>query len=36
MVSTAVVTITAAITFVLGVLPQPLLDLANTANQFLR
>jgi NADH-quinone oxidoreductase subunit N len=34
--STAVVTITAAITFALGALPQPLLDLANTANQFLR
>ena len=36
MLSTAVVTITAAITFALGALPQPLLDLANTANQFLR
>jgi NADH-quinone oxidoreductase subunit N len=34
--STAVVTITAAITFALGALPQPVLDLANTANQFLR
>jgi len=34
--STAVVTITAAVTFALGALPQPLLDLANTANQFLR
>jgi NADH-quinone oxidoreductase subunit N len=34
--STAVVTITAAITFALGALPQPLLDLANTADQFLR
>ena len=34
--STAVVTVTAAITFALGALPQPLLDLANTANQFLR
>ena len=34
--STAVVTITAAITFALGALPQPLLDLADTANQFLR
>jgi NADH-quinone oxidoreductase subunit N len=33
--STAVVTITAAVTFALGALPQPLLDLANTANQFL-
>ncbi len=36
MLSTAVVTVTAAITFALGALPQPLLDLANTANQFLR
>jgi len=34
--STAVVTITAAITFALGALPQPLLDLANTANHFVR
>lgn len=34
--STAVVTITAAITFALGALPQPVLDLANTANQFVR
>jgi NADH-quinone oxidoreductase subunit N len=34
--TTAVVTITAAVTFALGALPQPLLDLANTANQFLR
>jgi NADH-quinone oxidoreductase subunit N len=33
--STAVVTITAAVTFALGALPQPLLDMANTANQFL-
>ena len=33
--STAVVTVTAAVTFALGALPQPLLDLANTANQFL-
>jgi NADH-quinone oxidoreductase subunit N len=33
--TTAVVTITAAVTFVLGALPQPLLDLANTANHFL-
>jgi NADH-quinone oxidoreductase subunit N len=33
--TTAVVTITAAVTFALGALPQPLLDLANTANQFL-
>lgn len=32
--TTAVVTITAAITFALGALPQPLLDLVNTANQF--
>jgi len=34
--TTAVVTVTAAVTFALGALPQPLLDLANTANQFLR
>ena len=34
--TTAVVTITAAVTFALGALPQPLLDLANTANHFLR
>ncbi len=34
--STAVVTVTAAVTFVLGALPQPLLDLANIADQFLR
>jgi NADH-quinone oxidoreductase subunit N len=34
--STAVVTITAAITFALGALPQPLLDMANSADQFLR
>ena len=34
--STAVVTITAAITFALGALPQPLLDLANIADQFVR
>jgi NADH-quinone oxidoreductase subunit N len=33
--TTAVVTITAAVTFILGALPQPLLDLANTADQFL-
>src|SRR5258707_194054 len=33
--TTAVVTITAAVTFVLCALPQPLLDLANTANHFL-
>ena len=33
--TTAVVTITAAVTFALGALPQPLLDLANTANHFL-
>jgi NADH-quinone oxidoreductase subunit N len=36
LLSTAVVTVTAAVTFALGALPQPLLDLANTANQFLR
>jgi NADH-quinone oxidoreductase subunit N len=34
--STAVVTITAAVTFTLGALPQPLLDLANNADHFLR
>lgn len=33
--TTTVVTITAAVTFALGALPQPLLDLANSANQFL-
>jgi NADH-quinone oxidoreductase subunit N len=36
MLSTAVVTVTAAVTFALGALPQPLLDLANNADQFLR
>ena len=34
--TTAVVTVTAAITFALGALPQPLLDLANNAEAFLR
>jgi NADH-quinone oxidoreductase subunit N len=34
--TTAVVTVTAAVTFALGALPQPLLDLANIADQFLR
>lgn len=34
--STAVITVTAAITFALGALPQPLLDLANNAETFLR
>jgi NADH-quinone oxidoreductase subunit N len=34
--TTAVVTITAAVTFALGALPQPLLDLVDTANHFLR
>ena len=34
--STAVVAITAAVTFALGALPQPLLDLANIADQFVR
>ena len=34
--STSVVTVTAAVTFALGALPQPLLDLANIADQFLR
>jgi NADH-quinone oxidoreductase subunit N len=32
----AVVGLTAVVTFALGALPQPLLDLANTADQFLR
>jgi len=34
--STATVTLTAAITFILGALPQPLLDLAGNAAHFLR
>jgi NADH-quinone oxidoreductase subunit N len=34
--TTGVVAVTAAVTFALGALPQPLLDLANIANQFLR
>ncbi|OBI73336.1 NADH-quinone oxidoreductase subunit NuoN [Mycobacterium sp. E740] len=34
--SAAVVTVTAAVTFALGALPQPLLDLVNNADQFLR
>ncbi|BBX35703.1 NADH:ubiquinone oxidoreductase subunit N [Mycolicibacterium mageritense DSM 44476 = CIP 104973] len=34
--TTAVVTVTAAVTFALGALPQPLLDLANNAETFLR
>jgi len=34
--STATITLTAAITLALGALPQPLLDLANIANQFVR
>ncbi|MDH6196618.1 NADH-quinone oxidoreductase subunit N [Mycobacterium frederiksbergense] len=34
--TTAVVTVTAAVTFVLGAVPQPLLDLANNAQTFLR
>ena len=33
--TTAVITITAAVTFTLGALPQPLLDLANSAGRFL-
>ncbi|MGD9618427.1 MAG: NADH-quinone oxidoreductase subunit NuoN [Mycolicibacterium sp.] len=33
--TTAVVTVTAAVTFALGALPQPLLDLADSANRFL-
>ncbi|UXA19417.1 NADH-quinone oxidoreductase subunit NuoN [Mycobacterium sp. SMC-4] len=34
-VTTAVVTVTAAVTFALGALPQPLLDLVNSADRFL-
>jgi len=34
--TTAVVTITAAVTFALGALQKPVLELANTANHFLR
>lgn len=34
--TTAVITVTAAVTFALGALPQPLLDLANNAETFLR
>ncbi|NVN52470.1 NADH-quinone oxidoreductase subunit NuoN [Mycolicibacterium hippocampi] len=33
--TTAVVTVTAAVTFMLGALPQPLLDLVNSADRFL-
>ncbi|HEY9267206.1 MAG TPA: NADH-quinone oxidoreductase subunit NuoN [Mycobacterium sp.] len=33
--TTAVVTVTAAVTFALGALPQPLLDLVNSADRFL-
>jgi NADH-quinone oxidoreductase subunit N len=33
--TTAVITVTAAITFALGALPQPVLDLTNISNQFL-
>lgn len=33
--TTAVVAVTAAVTFLLGALPQPLLDLANAADRFL-
>ncbi|MGE0221170.1 NADH-quinone oxidoreductase subunit NuoN [Mycolicibacterium sp.] len=33
--TTAVVTVTAAVTFTLGALPQPLLDLVNSADRFL-
>ena len=32
--TTAVITVTAAVTFALGALPQPLLDLANSADRF--
>ena len=34
--STATVTLTAAITLALGALPQPVLDLVNSANEFVR
>jgi NADH-quinone oxidoreductase subunit N len=34
--TTAAITVTAAVTLALGALPQPLLDLANSADQFLR
>jgi NADH-quinone oxidoreductase subunit N len=34
--TTAAITVTAAVTFALGALPQPLLDLANNADQFMR
>ncbi|WP_193043770.1 NADH-quinone oxidoreductase subunit NuoN [Mycolicibacterium baixiangningiae] len=34
--TTAAVTVTAAVTLALGALPQPVLDLANSADQFLR
>jgi NADH-quinone oxidoreductase subunit N len=34
--SMATVTLTAAITFMLGALPQPLLDLVNSAHEFVR
>lgn len=34
--TTAAVTVSAAVTFALGALPQPLLDLVNNADQFLR
>jgi NADH-quinone oxidoreductase subunit N len=33
--TTAVITVTAAVTFALGALPQPVLDLTNISNQFL-
>jgi len=36
LLSTVTVTVSAAITLVLGALPQPVLDLANSANHFLR
>ncbi|HEX2214430.1 MAG TPA: proton-conducting transporter membrane subunit, partial [Mycobacterium sp.] len=35
MVTTSVVTVTAAVTFALGALPQPLLDLVNSSDRFL-
>ncbi len=36
LMTSAAITVTAAVTFALGALPQPLLDLANHADQFLR
>jgi NADH-quinone oxidoreductase subunit N len=36
LLTTGAVTVTAAVTFALGALPQPLLDLVNQAQQFVR